>query len=38
MWNKVIDDWKSDDQKEEDLEVYCPFLMPDAGNAFTVVV
>lgn len=30
MWN----DWKSDNQKEEKREIYCPFLMPDAGNRF----
>ena len=34
MWSQVVDDWKSDDQKEKELEVYCPFLMPDAGNRF----
>ena len=34
MWNKFIDDWKSDNQKEEKREVYCPVLMPDAGNRF----
>lgn len=34
MWSKVVDDWKSDDRKEEKREVYCPFLMPDAGNRF----
>ena len=34
MWSQVVDDWKSDDQKEEEREVYCPFLMPDAGNRF----
>lgn len=34
MWNKIIDDWKSDDQKKKEREAYCPFLMPDAGNRF----
>ena len=39
MWNKIIDDWKSDDQKSDDqkkkeLDAYCPFLMPNAGNRF----
>ena len=29
MWNKVVDDWESDDQEEEELEVYCPFPMSD---------
>lgn len=34
MWDKFIDDWKNDDPEEEKQEVYCPFLMPDAGNRF----
>lgn len=34
MWNKFIDDWKSDDEEKEKREEYCPFLMADAGNRF----
>lgn len=34
MWNKIIDDWKNDDQKKKELDAYCPFLMPNAGNRF----
>lgn len=34
MWNKVIDDWRSNDHKEEELEAYCPFPMSDAKNRF----
>lgn len=30
MWNKVIDDWKSDDQKKEELEV--PLSVSYAGR------
>lgn len=38
MWNNVIDDWKSDDQKKKNRRLIVRFLCRTREIAFTVVV